>query len=246
MKKLWLISAGVASAFFTVFGAVMPLFYGVWNIAAAAMILLGLLLFAFLLSEKRLPKTARKVVGIGLASVVGIIVVAGGINIVFGWSRAPREPLPAVVLGCQIRGDRPSKMLAQRLDAAVEYLAVYTEVPVVVSGGTGEGQRYSEAEVMRDYLVEKGVDADRILMEEHSADTYENLRNSFAVLDGHGGYSAVTIISNGFHQMRAAVISAALGKNAYAVSARTDADVAPYYFIRELFALVDYWVFSGR
>ena len=71
-------------------------------------------------------------------------------------------PLPAdavIVLGAGVNGTEPSLSLRTRLDAALEYLEYWPDIPAVLTGGTGYGEEISEAQCMYDYLTEHGVDA---------------------------------------------------------------------------------------
>ena len=83
-----------------------------------------------------------------------------------------------VVLGCKVKNGAPSLMLGRRLNAAFEYLSAEPDVKVIVSGGKGDDESISEAQCMRDYLVDRGISPERIYMEDKSTDTDENLRFS--------------------------------------------------------------------
>jgi uncharacterized SAM-binding protein YcdF (DUF218 family) len=84
----------------------------------------------------------------------------------------------AVILGAGLRDSKPSLTLWYRLQAAAKYLNQYPATKVIVSGGLGVGERYTEAEVMKQFLVELGIDEDRIIKEVQATNTFENL--SFA------------------------------------------------------------------
>ena len=68
-----------------------------------------------------------------------------------GRSNVPEEadaPEFVVVLGAQVQGDQPSLTLKKRLDLALEYLTGHPQASVVVSGGQGADEAYTEASVM--------------------------------------------------------------------------------------------------
>ncbi|MEI3193353.1 MAG: YdcF family protein [Lachnospiraceae bacterium] len=88
-----------------------------------------------------------------------------------------------VVLGAQVRGTVPSRALKKRLDTAAEYLGKNLETKVVVSGGKGAGEEITEAEAMENYLLELGIEKDRIIMEDRSTTTSENLRYTGELID---------------------------------------------------------------
>ena len=144
-----------------------------------------------------------------------------------------------VVLGCQVRGERPSRMLAHRLDAAYEAMQAYPGARVVVSGGKGSDELISEAECMKRYLVEKGADASRIIMEDKSATTFENIRNTFAITDAEGLGRDITIVTDGYHLYRASRIAAACGAGEVrSIAADTEKRFIPTYWVREWIALI--------
>ena len=86
-----------------------------------------------------------------------------------------------IVLGCAIRKDgTPTPLLRGRLDRALAFAnAQETETgkaPIfVLSGGQGADECVSEAECMRRYLTEQGVPEDRMILEDRSTDTAENM-----------------------------------------------------------------------
>ena len=92
-----------------------------------------------------------------------------------------------------------------RLDKAYDYLTENPDTVVIVSGGQGPDEHVSEAQGMYDYLVEKGIAAERILMEDQSRNTSQNIGFSSALLDKEN--SSVGIVTNNFHIFRATRIA---------------------------------------
>lgn len=88
----------------------------------------------------------------------------------------PENPDAVIVLGCKVNGNTPSRMLKRRLDSAVIYLNENEDVVCIVSGGKGEDEKISEAQAMKEYLVDKGIDEGRILTEDKSVNTLENIK----------------------------------------------------------------------
>lgn len=132
-------------------------------------------------------------------AVLSLVVRASG-----GVMRA--EPSMVMVLGTQVKQNGPGEMLRARLDTAYDYLEEHPELPVLVCGGQGPDEPTTEAEAMRDYLVERGIDEERIIMEDQSHNTRENVVNAKALL-AELGYTLeqehVLVISNDFHLFRA-------------------------------------------
>ena len=89
-----------------------------------------------------------------------------------------------IIHGAGLDGPRPTPLLAGRIDKALElWNKQHQHGKFVVSGGQGADEVVSEAQAMRDYLLEKGVPADAILMEDKSTTTWENLRYSLAIIN---------------------------------------------------------------
>ena len=88
-----------------------------------------------------------------------------------------------IVLGAQVNGTKLSNSLKLRLERAKEYLDENPETIAVVSGGKGSGEEISEAEAMYEYLVSQGIDETRLIKEDRSTNTNENLKYSLALLE---------------------------------------------------------------
>ena len=153
------------------------------------------------------------------------------------------SPSAVVVLGCQVRGQRPSKMLKRRLDTAIEYLNEHEELPVIVSGGKGYDEEISEALCMKNYLVENGISEDRIIMEDKSESTDQNLEYSFAILDEMKLSRSIVLITDGYHQYRAQLIAEKHGAEKIGSrSASTEFRFIPTYWVREWFGILQEYV----
>lgn len=119
-----------------------------------------------------------------------------------------------VVLGCQVMPDgEPSILLRDRLDRALDYLEDHPDLTVVVSGGQGDNEPVTEARCMADYLMERGVEEDQLLLEERSHNTDQNLRYSRELLEAEGCdlSQGVVVVSNGFHLTRARMLAERAG-----------------------------------
>ncbi len=141
-----------------------------------------------------------------------------------------------IVLGCGVNGDQPSLMLWSRIDAAERFLTAHPNAKAVLSGGQGPGEDITEAEAMRRALVSAGIDENRLILEEKSEDTIQNIANSLDLIGRDSG--KIAILSNDFHLYRAKLIAAHEGVDAAAVCAATPRiDLALTYHIREFFSL---------
>ena len=148
-----------------------------------------------------------------------------------------------IVLGCQVRGTVPSRMLRQRLDAALEYLSAHPDATAIVSGGMGPGEDITEAQCMADFLTAAGIDPSRILQEAQATSTMENLRFSMALMAPN---STAAIVSNEFHLYRAGQMAQMLGLDASLVPASTEYPILlTSYTLREILAVWKFHLFGG-
>lgn len=143
----------------------------------------------------------------------------------------------AILLGAKVNEDgQPSLSLQYRIDAAVAYLKQYPHVKVIVSGGQGTDEPMTEAALMYTYLVEADIEEGRIIMEDQSTSTYENLLFSKKLLPK--GEIAVTVISSDFHLARTKYIAEQLGLQVDVVAANTPKIVEYQLRFRERLALI--------
>lgn len=158
----------------------------------------------------------------------------------------PEKANVIVVLGCQVKGERPSRMLRRRLDAAIKAMNDDPDVLCIVSGGKGDDEKISEAQAMKTYLLEKDIDSRRIIMEDKSTSTYENIQNSLKILDELGMSHDMTIVTDGFHQYRASLMAKAQGvKNVTAYSAYTEPRYLFTYWVREWLGLTHFFMLGS-
>jgi uncharacterized SAM-binding protein YcdF (DUF218 family) len=152
----------------------------------------------------------------------------------------------AIVLGARLYGDIPSPSLVLRLEKAVEYLRVNPYTIVIVSGGQGKGESISEAEAMRRYLEKKGVLSERIIIEDKSTNTKENLELSFekARLNGASADASFLIVSSKYHLYRAKLLARRIGFEADVLPSEVPSSVKKASWIREYFALGKSMVFD--
>ena len=160
------------------------------------------------------------------------------INIAVCIERPINDPEAVIVLGCQVRGEVPSVMLSKRLDAAIETLSEYPDTVCVVSGGQGRGEDISEAEAMRRYLVARGISEERVLAEDKSTSTRENIAYSSEILK-ELGISRAVIVTSDFHQYRAGLYAKRNGLTVGHHSGKTPVFNLANYWVREWAALFD-------
>lgn len=149
-----------------------------------------------------------------------------------------------IVLGAQMKEGGPSAALKFRLDKAYDYLAANENTICIVSGGQGANEPCSEAQGMYDYLVEKGISESRILMEDKSTDTSENIAFSAKLLNKES--DRVGIVTNNFHVFRSVRLARHQGiKNVCGIAARSNVYFQLNNMVREFFGIMKDFVFGN-
>ena len=150
-----------------------------------------------------------------------------------------------IVLGVGVNGTVPSRSLTYRLEAALKFLNENPDTVCIVSGGQGEHEDITEAECMRLWLEEHGIQADRIIMEDQARNTKENIEKSLAIIEDIEGKKpeSVSVVTEGYHLLRASLILQDHDVKPVSVPAETKLPVlAANYYIREAFALWKYLI----
>ncbi len=214
-------------------------FYLVWPVLSAGFLLTGWLFRIRFFQQ--LPAPVRTGLLLFLSVCLAFFLGVEGM-ILKGSLTMPKESQDyVIVLGAHVRPEGPSRALALRLDKAYEYAVEYPDAVLIVSGGQGGNEPCAESTAMKQYLTEKGIPAERILEENQSTNTRENLIFSKELIPE--GVS-VGIISNGFHICRALHLARTLGyDNPSGIPARSDLATQPTNLLREFFAVVkDFWL----
>jgi len=154
--------------------------------------------------------------------IIGIVVILVGINfLVVGTTKSQivnrgynfQEIDCILVLGAGIRGNRPSPMLQDRLDVAIE---LYNKgIKKILVSGDHQGDDYDEVNVMKDYLLENDIPSEDIFLDHYGVSTYDSiyrLRPIFSV-------NEVIVVSQEYHLYRSLYIANMLDYEAYGVAA---------------------------
>lgn len=147
----------------------------------------------------------RLLVGLVLLAFLGLLCAAGLMGFVY-YKETHLPPVEdsdvIIVLGAQVKEDgTPSVALTRRLTAALES---YLEKPqlIIVCGAQGINEPRAEGDVMRDWLIEKGVRAEDVVAETASFNTRENLVYARAIME-HRGLSQALVVTSDYHVARA-------------------------------------------
>ena len=147
-----------------------------------------------------------------------------------------------IVFGNTIKSDgQPSLRLQARLDKAIELYNNGTIKNIIVSGGL-EPDGFDEATVMMEYLVEKNIPPERIILDSNGNDTFLTAKNCTRIMR-EKKYQSVILISQYFHLPRAKLAFERFG-NYPIYTAHTDFfELRDFYSLaREVIAYAVYWV----
>lgn len=216
-------------------------FFAVWGVLAAAC---GLV--SFILSRRRLVQRLPGALKVFIVMIFTAGLLCFGIVEGLICSRFQAKAQPGadyvIVLGAQWKMNGPSYVLKKRLDKSLEYLRENPDTSVIVSGGQGSDEPVSEAQGMFEYLVAAGIEQERILLEDKSTSTYENLYYSAALLDKEK--DRVVLVTNNFHVFRGEKIAEKMGyAHVEGLAAGSYPAMLPNNMLREFLGVVkDFWI----
>ena len=234
-KSIWLLAAFLSAAYY----AVCRVFTGTsvsWLWIWPALALFGVLRYFMLRRKVAVPKWLRRTYYTLLTVFLLSFAVIEGMILSMAHS-APEPGLEhIIVLGAAVIGGKPSNTLILRTDTAAEYLFDNPAALAVASGGVSSGETISEAACIRDGLIERGIDPSRILVEDGSHDTEQNIRMSLALIpEGE----SVGVVSDGYHLFRASLIARRCGRSVFPIPSRTLLPLGIHFTVREYFAVVE-------
>ncbi|ECQ6724043.1 YdcF family protein [Listeria monocytogenes] len=187
---------------------------------------------------RRLKRISLILIAIGF---IYLLIVA---TFMFSGTRAkPSENADTVlILGAKVNGDpaEPAEVLKERLDAAVTYLNENPTMQVVVSGGQGEDESASEASVMEEYLVNKGITRSRIKIEDKSRRTEENIKYSKEKFN----LGKTVIVTSDYHMYRALMLAKRQELDASGLPAKSQSVIKIKNMMRETLSITYAWVFD--
>ena len=140
-------------------------------------------------------------------------------------------------------GKSPSWMLSYRIDSAYKYLEAHPDSVAVLSGGQGNKEDISEAQCMFNVLTEKGIDPDRLYLEDKSTNTFENISFSKKIIDENNLSTDVAIATSSFHLKRATIIAEKQELKPARISAYTSHFLRATYYVRDTFGVIKEFLF---
>ncbi len=124
-----------------------------------------------------------------------------------------------VVLGSGIIGKRVTPLLAARIERGMELLKWNPNAVLIMSGGQGPGEDIPESEAMTAYAADEGADADRIIKEQKSVSTKENLLFSRKLMEKKN--PKIIIVTTAYHVFRALILAKQQGIKCVGFGAKT-------------------------
>lgn len=159
----------------------------------------------------------------------------------------PRDRDYIVILGCGFRKDGTlPPLLRGRVDKALEFWhrqkeETGKEAFIIPSGGQGAGEPMAEAEAMYRYIVDTGFPEERVIKEDRSANTYQNMEFSKRIIasreENPDDVKAAFSTTN-YHVFRSGIWAGLAGFKAEGMGSRTKWWFWPNAFVRECVGLL--------
>ncbi len=149
-----------------------------------------------------------------------------------------------IILGCGLRRDgTPTPLLAGRIDRALAFYEKQKaetgkELLFITSGGQGQDEANSESLAMKRYLIEHGIPEDRIVEEDASQDTFENMKFSKAKIEALGAKGKIAFATTNFHVFRSGLFARRVKMRAVGMGAKTKWYFWPNAAVREFVGLL--------
>ncbi len=117
-----------------------------------------------------------------------------------------------IILGAGIWGDKPSPMLEDRLQEGIKLYQNNVSDKIIMSGDHGK-KEYDEVNIMKNYVVERGIPSENIFMDHAGFSTYESIYRAKEIFQA----KKIVIVTQKYHLYRALYIANRLGIEAYGV-----------------------------
>ena len=231
--------------------------FHLWGYSFSALVcccLIAIILFYTLMPLLAVPfpevyKWIMRIVTVCL--IIGILIV--GITEILVIKTSFGTPHDSVdyllVLGAKVRITGPSASLWDRIYAAEEYLKAHPDTIAIVSGGQGDDEPWTEAEVMYTELVYMGIEPERIWVEDKATSTWENMNFALALIEEKTGArpEMLGILSSEYHLFRASLFAKECGVGFVGVPARTSRmGQTINHFMREVAGVWHFLLLGGN
>ncbi|MFB7139892.1 YdcF family protein [Gottfriedia sp. NPDC056225] len=173
---------------------------------------------------------------IGILGYLFCIVFIGANSFLQYKHKVPKDAEYVIVLGAGLKKDKPTRALRYRIETAAKYAKENTSAKIIVSGGKGNDELISEAECMKGELIKLGIGEDRIIKEDLSTNTYENMKYSKKLINNANAKGIV--VSNDYHLFRSLKLAKKQGLNVIGLPAKTPKVIIPTAYFRECLSIL--------
>lgn len=232
----------------------VPAFGGIWLWNGLGMIALGMSIHLLEKIEKKgifSSAWMEKILLIvqEMTGILCILLVCFLFWILFLAREGNRKPASGadyvVVLGAKVNGSNPSRALKSRIVTASSYLKDNPTAKVVVTGGKGEGEEISEALCMKRALLALGIEEKRILLEDRSTNTVENITFASRLIEKKDSF--VVVVTNDFHALRGRLLADRAGfVRVESLGAPSAPLMKLHYYTRETFSWMKLWIVTKK
>jgi len=203
-----------------------------------------------LTQDKKKPHPIRFILYVLFSVCIISFVVIESLIIYYGHRKVEESPEIIIILGARLYGSAPSPSLVERLETGYDYLMKHENAIAFVSGGKGKGEDISEASAMKDYLVKKGIKAERILAEDESTNTFQNIIYSKKMIAENLPHfelknKKIGIVTNDYHVFRGVMMARRFKLHAVGIPAKTPPTALIKGYLREYFGVLKY-IFLDR
>ena len=118
-----------------------------------------------------------------------------------------------IILGSKIKEDGTlTPLLKGRVDKAIDfgnkqYELTKKKIIYIPSGGKGKDEKIAEADAIKNYLIEKGIKEQQIIIEDKSRSTIENMKFSKKKIDEINKSAKISFSTTNYHVFRSGVIA---------------------------------------
>lgn len=145
---------------------------------------------------------------------ITLIAIPLGIGVaVYGENYSDGPADVAIVLGFPPRDLKPAPVYAERLNQGIKLIEGNHVQYLILTGGKGSKYGINEADAGKQYMLDHGISENKILLEDSSTTTFENLVNARLVMQRHNFHTAL-IVSDPYHMKRAMAMCHKLGIDA--------------------------------
>lgn len=206
---------------------------------------LGTICLVYHFTRDKIKKHRWLYMIVKICAVVAIIIFIAVEGMIIAFHKKSTENCDyIIVLGARVMGNEPGLTLKGRLDRALEYVKNNDDdCKIVVSGGKGDGENISEAEAMKRYLVERGIQPDMIIKEDKSVNTMQNFEFSKDKIEEDSKKKVsdvdVKVVTTDFHAFRSEKYAKRTGyKRLSFYTERTKWYLVLVFYAREFFAVI--------